>query len=249
MRAILTHERLSEMLRRHKAAYHAAAPFPSIVLDDLIPRAVIDQLARETPEGAGGGNEPGYSMLDGDEGHRLKTHKDDEGQMGPATRTVFAVLKSSYFVRFLELLTNIEGLVPDPQFIGAGVHRTLAGGSLQVHADFNFLPRIGMWRRVNLFLYLNDDWPEEYGGHLELWPRDLSSCARRVLPSAGRLVLFTSSDFSYHGHPRPLRIPETRARRSLALYYYTAARPPEMCRAWRGEQCESSPTHWIDTLS
>jgi len=78
-------------------------------------------------------------------------------------------------------------------------------------------------------MYLNPNWPESYGGHLELWNRNLTSCGQRVLPALGRFVAFSSTDFSYHGHPQPLQIPLGRARRSLALYYYTNGRPLHEC--------------------
>lgn len=84
-------------------------------------------------------------------------------------------------------------------------------------------------RRVNTFIYMNHDWPEEYGGHLELWGRDMASCYQRVLPKFGRFVVFSSTDFSYHGHPKPLSAPPGRVRRSLALYYYTNGRPKNEC--------------------
>lgn len=39
---------------------------------------------------------------------------------------------SSTFVDFLEELTGIGGLVPDPHFEGAGSHCTVQGGKLQL---------------------------------------------------------------------------------------------------------------------
>jgi hypothetical protein len=38
-------------------------------------------------------------------------------------------------------------------------------------------------------------------------------------------VVFATTDFAYHGHPDPLTCPTDRARRSMALYYYTNGRP------------------------
>ena len=98
-----------------------------------------------------------------------------------------------------------------------------------MHADFNRYDQFNIDRRVNTFVYMNDDWPEEYGGHLELWSTDMKSCYQRILPTFGRFVVFSSTDFSYHGHPQKLAVPEGRARRSLALYYYTNGRPDAEC--------------------
>jgi len=114
---------------------------------------------------------------------------------------------------------------------------TASGGNLDIHADFNRMKKYNLDRRVNTFVYLNDDWPESYGGHLELWGHDMKSCYQKILPSMGRFVVFSSTDFSYHGHPQPQTSPKDRARRSMALYYYTNGRPVEECL---NQNCEGN---------
>ena len=133
--------------------------------------------------------------------------------------------QSSTFVRFLEALTGVHDIIPDPHFRGSGLHQTTKGGKLDIHADFNRYARFGLDRRVNTFTFLNKNWDESWGGYLELWTRDMKKCAQRVAPSFNRLVVFSSTDFSYHGHPLPLEAPLHRSRRSVALYYYTNGRP------------------------
>jgi hypothetical protein len=82
---------------------------------------------------------------------------------------------------------------------------------------------------VNAFIFFNPNWKKEYGGHLELWSKDMETCYQRILPTMGRFVVFSTTDFSYHGHPEPLAAPADRARRSMALYYYTNGRPSQEC--------------------
>jgi hypothetical protein len=74
-------------------------------------------------------------------------------------------------------------------------------------------------------LYLNDGWCPEWNGQLELWDADMTHCVERVEPIFGRVVIFTTTSTSYHGHPDPIRPPEGTTRKSLALYYYTNGRP------------------------
>ncbi len=143
--------------------------------------------------------------------------------MGPATRRLLAELNSATFIDFLERLTGIEGLIPDPHFEGGGLHQIEPGGHLKVHADFNRHPRTGLERRLNVLVYLNRDWKDEYGGHLELWDRSMTRCERKLLPVFNRCVIFATTDHAYHGHPEPLTCPDDRARRSMALYYYTSS--------------------------
>jgi hypothetical protein len=54
---------------------------------------------------------------------------------------------------------------------------------------------------------------------------------KKFLPVFNRMVIFNTTDLSYHGHPDPLNCPEDRSRRSLALFYYTIGRPKEEVRA------------------
>jgi hypothetical protein len=74
-------------------------------------------------------------------------------------------------------------------------------------------------------LYLNEGWNEEWGGHFELWDRSMHHCVRKVAPLFNRLVVFSTTDFSFHGHPDPLDCPSNVTRKSLALYYYSNGRP------------------------
>ena len=80
----------------------------------------------------------------------------------------------------------------------------------------------GKERRLNLLIYVNDDWPTEYGGELELWDREMKACVHRVPPKIGNCVVFNTALDSYHGQPDPVRCPPDRGRRSIATYYYTA---------------------------
>jgi Rps23 Pro-64 3,4-dihydroxylase Tpa1-like proline 4-hydroxylase len=96
-----------------------------------------------------------------------------------------------------------------------------------VHADFNFYKRLNLYRRLNLLIYLNENWKESWGGDLELWDRTGKRCVQRISPLFNRAVIFDTSNYSYHGHPRPLECPEERSRKSVALYYYTVEAPAD----------------------
>jgi hypothetical protein len=149
---------------------------------------------------------------------------------------VIQQFNAQVFVEFLEGLSGIKGLIPDPYLGGGGLHQIPAGGTLNIHADFNRNQRLDADRRLNVLLYLNENWKEEYGGHLELWDRQKTGPVVRVAPVANRMVVFETSSTSYHGHPDVLAVPEGRFRRSLAWYYYTTP--------VGGERQESHNTLW-----
>ena len=134
---------------------------------------------------------------------------------------------SPEFVAYLEKLTGIADLIPDYTMDGGGLHMTKRGGHLNIHADFSTHHTHETWaRRVNILLYLNEEWRDDWGGKLELWDKDMSACQDRVTPAGNRMLVFTTSGDSFHGHPDGLTCPPDMARRSLAMYYFTEEAAP-----------------------
>ena len=214
-------QHLAELADGKRDAYASAHPFPHIVIDGFLPDEVLDGVLAEFPKP----HQADWFAFDSPLERKLATK--DDSTMGEATRHLFTELNSGPFIDFLERLTGIDGLVPDPHLIGGGLHQIERGGHLKVHADFNRHPRTGLERRLNLLLYLNRSWREEYGGALELWSRDMSTSEAQILPVFNRCVVFSTTDTSYHGHPEPLGCPEGETRKSMALYYYSKGRPGE----------------------
>lgn len=196
--------------------YRHAEPFPHIVIDEFLERDVLRSVLAEFP------SSDNKTHFDRDQERLKYQYQPDEVSSGQV-RNLFAELNSRAFLGFLEELTGIRGLISDPYFEGGGLHETKRGGHLGVHADFNVHGQLKVERRLNLLIYLNEDWDEDFGGQLELWKRDMSECAVRVAPIFGRAVIFSTKLDSFHGHPDPLNCPAERSRRSIATYYYTAA--------------------------
>lgn len=215
----LPYDKLAAVAQERRAGYAIAAPFPHVAIDDFLPPDVLDLVLAEFPNA----DAIDWRRFSSGTGRKLATR--DEAQLGPYTLALIHQLNSSRFIRFLETLTGIAGLIPDPHLEGGGLHQIEPGGYLKIHADFNRHEKLGLDRRLNVLIYLNKDWREEYGGHLELWTPDMSRCARKLLPIFNRCVVFSTTDFSFHGHPERLRCPEFLSRKSIALYYYTNGRP------------------------
>lgn len=208
----------------HAAAYRQAAPFPHIVIEDFLDRAILQHIARNYPP------LDGQRFFDRDQ-ERFKYQFQPARIDDALTLNMLAELNSEAFIAFLERMTGIEGLIPDPYYTGGGLHLTRRGGHLGIHADFNIHKPLRLERRLNLLVYLNDDWDDNWGGALELWDREMKACEVKVPPHIGRAVVFNTTLDSYHGHPAPLSCPEDRDRRSIAIYYYTAL--PEVSAGMR----------------
>ncbi len=210
---------LETLAEENRSVYAQADPFPHIVMDEFFPKEVLEEVLEEFPSPS----QIQWRKLE--HANSKKLASESESHMGDITRALIYQLNSSVFINFLERLTGIEGLIPDPHLWGGGLHQIEREGYLGIHADFNKHPRLQLDRRLNLLVYLNKDWKEEYGGHLELWDRGMKSCEKKALPIFNRVVIFNTTDFSYHGHPNPLNCPPGWTRKSLALYYYSNGRP------------------------
>lgn len=209
--------------------YRDAQPFAHIVLDGFLDDAVAARAMAEFPAPEQVADWRRADALDaqGRVAQALKLGYSREEQFGETLRRLVHELNSGPFLRYLERLTGIDHLLPDPHLIGGGLHQYLPGAVLRVHADFNRLPGFNLDRRLNLLLYLNRDWHSQWGGDLELWDTDMQACAASIAPLANRCVIFSTTSTSYHGMPEPLACPHGVTRRSLALYYYSNGRPEE----------------------
>jgi hypothetical protein len=198
--------------------YRSALPFPHVVIDDFLPSDLADTILAHFPS----------TPRAGDVIYRDRLFEHHKRQVLPDycdeyARRVFTFFNSAAILGFLEALTNIDGLIPDPYFEGSGFHEIARGGKLGLHADFRVHNKLRLNRRINLLLYLNKDWDDGYRGHLELWDRTGKHRIHSIAPLFNRCVIFNTERDSYHGHPDPLEPPEGRTRKSLAMYYYTAS--------------------------
>ena len=194
--------------------YQNASPFPHIVLDNFVASDILHTVVREFPTPEKGRFDDAFSQL--------KTDYTHEKIRSAYIQDLLSVLNSAAFLNFLERMTGIKGLISDARFVGGGLHETRRGGHLSIHADFNLHPIMKLRRRVNLILFLNEKWEDDWGGKLELWDKGMKRCEISVPPVLGRAVIFNTDSDSYHGHPDPLEVPDGVTRRSIALYYYTA---------------------------
>jgi 2OG-Fe(II) oxygenase superfamily len=205
--------------------YRENQPFSHVGIDNFFDVAIIKELAAHYP----GEFDARWNrtFLDAGSYEEQKLSLDRLGDLPPQIQLFVNALNSHLFLEFLEDLSGIQGLIPDPYLSGGGLHMIPRGGRLAVHADFNRHRELNLDRRLNLLVYLNFDWKAEWGGALELWDKDVKRKEKSYLPIANRMVVFSTTDTAFHGHPDPLTSPKGQYRRSIALYYYTNGRPEE----------------------
>lgn len=190
------------------------SPFPHVIADGMFESDWLRAVRDEFPPV----DVPGWKRYGSEREMKLEG---PPGLWGPETRALFRAFED--LVPWLENLFGIPGLAMET--VGGGYHLIPPGGYLGIHTDFSRSPHTGRHRRLNLMVYLNEDW-QDNGGHLELW--DETGPAVDVVPELGRTVVFETSSTSWHGHPKPA----ARERRSVAAYFFTDEPSP----GYAGEQ-------------
>jgi len=202
------------------AAFASAEPFPHAIVDDWFDPVDLDDALVWFPPPS----DSRWHWFDAPHEVRKAQYDDEKAYEVPGCGRLLRVLTSAPFVGALSELTGIEALIPD--LVGGGLHLTLAGGFLGVHTDSStdFSNR-GLYRRLNVLLFLNEGWKPGDGGELVL-ERAGTPTGLRVDPLHNRLVIFRTAHDTLHGHPNPWERPVV-PRRSLAAYYYTEDPPPD----------------------
>ncbi len=214
--SIIDLQKWKKVFQSNTSQYQAADPYPFAQFDNFLEHLSARKAMESFPEVGGEGwinyihvneNKHGLNKMD-----RIPSYLQE----------VILTLNSDEFVEALSELTGIKGLKADPSLEGGGLHQSKRGGYLNIHADFTVHPHKRNWRRrVNLLVYLNQDWQPEYKGDLELWSRDMKACVQKISPVFNRCVIFNTDEDSFHGLPEPINCPEDMTRKSIALYYFT----------------------------
>jgi len=206
--------------------YRTAQPYSHAVFDDFLEPGLARRVVAEFPALASD------VWINYTHVNERKFGRNDRASFPPAIGAAVDAFNAPPFVAWLERLTGIKGLRPDPSLEGGGMHQTPSGGHLNIHADFTGHPHHPTWqRRVNVILYLNEGWHDEWGGALELWNRDMTRCVERIAPVFNRVAIFNTDQDSFHGLPDPIRCPADVTRKSLALYYFTDEQQPFLVRS------------------
>jgi hypothetical protein len=196
-------------------------PYPHIVIDGLFDDRVLDGLVRRFPKPTADAkvrdkHQPGKHAWDMDKNPAAGRLQD------PEIIGVLGALSSNRMVKIAEAVTGIRNLEGDPTYYGAGLHQLVTGGHLDVHTDFRRMFKGSpKFRRVNMLIYLNRDWKQEYGAAFEMWNNPPTQSKKAVLPEFNRTVIFPTTGTSWHGHPHPMTCPPDVTRKSIALYFYS----------------------------
>jgi len=207
--------------KKNRLKYKNSKPYAHIVIKNFFDKNFLNKVLKEFPDLSKKKTSINYKNL-----NEVKFANNKRNIFKKNTKLIFRYLNSAEFIKFIQILTSInEKILPDNTLSGGGLHEIKKGGMLKIHTDFNKHPYKNLDRRLNVLIYLNKNWKKKYGGCLELWNKNMKRCEKKILPIFNTMVIFSTNDFTNHGHPNPLRCPEIISRKSLATYYFSKGRP------------------------
>ena len=206
---------------KKREIYQKGKPYPHIVIKNFFNKNFLSQILSEFPDLSKIKSSNNYNNK-----NEIKFANNKKRYFKKNTKIFFDYLNSKNFIDFIQKLASInEKLLPDRKLNGGGLHEIKRGGVLKIHTDFNKHPTKNIDRRINVLIYLNKKWKKNYGGNLELWDKDMKKCVKKISPLFNTVVIFSTNDFTNHGHPNPLKCPKTISRKSIATYYFSKGRP------------------------
>jgi len=209
-------------LKNHKK-YIKNKPFPHIYFDNFLPRKIALEISKEYPNI----NNINKTWKIHKNKNVIRYFLEDSSLYKEKMQTFAMILNSRRFILFLETLTGIKSIIPDPFFMGGGAMTTGAGGFLKIHADFNFHHKLQAWRRINALFYLTPNWNKKWGGNLELWDKNNKRKITEIEPLFNRIIIFNTTSNSYHGQPTPIATPKNIFRNVFSVFYYSTEKDDE----------------------
>lgn len=202
--------------------FRDAKPFRHAVIEDFFSAAVAELLDNQFPV-----FEIGNARTEsGDLGNKSAVER--IRKIGPAYASLDRTIRSREFLYSIGRITGIDKLIYDPWYFGGGTHCNRAGQELDPHIDFNRHPIRHRHRRLNLIVYLNHEWQDDWGGSLELHsdPYAKNGEVTLVTPLYNRCIIFETTGNSWHGFSliQPPAGKLDILRRSIALYFYSEDR-------------------------
>jgi len=194
-------------------------PFPMIVLDNFLPNQTALDLEREVDL---------IPKIHWREFTRRGSFMQECNKMehAPKAQNLVNQLHSSLGMKWLTGLTGIKDLLPDPYLTGAAYSVSFKNNTLKMHTDFNWNDQLKLHRMLSLIIYLNSEWKEEWGGHLNFNDFNNQHTVQSVLPKFNRAVIWRYHKRGFHGFPEPLNCPETQSRKTFRLFFYVSNSVP-----------------------
>lgn len=217
---VLEKKNFLKLEKKFKNSYQKLKPFPHVVIENFFSKENLKNILKAFPaQNSKVWKSPGNKHTFNKKVLKTPISGNKDEILDLKSKLIFWQLNSSIFINFLEKISGIKGLMPDPYLYEAGFHSSGEGAYLNPHADFSHHDKIKLQRRINFIYFLSKDWKKKNNGSLKLYDKNIN-VVKEIIPKLNTGVIFSTSKNSYHGHPDKI-IKGAKPRNSIAMYYYT----------------------------
>jgi len=199
-----------------KNKYDSAEPYSHVVIDNFFQDYVLRNMQDELLS-----NDVNFSELFVDGMQSKKTIS--TGEDVPALISLIAAkFASPEMLRYLEKITGLKKLIPDPFYnTDYGYYHIIgSGGVLGSHVDHSRHSSLRIPHVLNLVVYITTGWSEKDGGALCLYDSTGKNIEKRIFSEENRAVIFSCTPTAFHG-VEPISDSCDKRRHSLYFAYYS----------------------------
>ncbi|MFN0047570.1 MAG: 2OG-Fe(II) oxygenase [Cytophagales bacterium] len=202
-----------QSISQFKNDFINATPYKHLVIDNFLKAEFAEQLNDKFPA---------YEVFNKkyDGLNERKAEGSNFEDFDPLFTELRKEIVSTDFCQFISQITGVEDVFVTNDAMGSGLHQGKTGSFLDIHIDFSMHHTANVYRRLNLLIFFNKDWKDEWAGHTELWNAEMTECIKKVRPDFNRAVIFATTGKSYHGYGK-INPPEGINRKSFYSYFYT----------------------------
>lgn len=200
----------------HSKSYAAAQPYPHFVIEGFFKPDILRRLAQELVA-----EDVQFNKVFTDDFQKEKTISTGDA-VPPLISLVASKFAAPEMLRYLERLTGLKRLVPDPYYnTDYGYYHIVgSGGVLGSHVDHSRHSTLNVPHVLNLVVYLTENWEEKDGGTLCLFDKSGREVVTRIPCRCNRAAIFACTPTAYHG-VEPVAADSKRRRHSIYFAYYS----------------------------
>ena len=201
---------------KNSQTYANAKPYPHFVIEGFFKPEILRRLAQELVA-----EDVNFNKVFTDDFQKEKTISTGDA-VPPLISLVASKFAAPEMLRYLEKLTGLKRLVPDPYYnTDYGYYHIVgSGGVLGSHVDHSRHSTLNIPHVLNLVVYLTENWDEKDGGTLCLFDKSGEHVVTRVPCVCNRAAIFACTPTAYHGVD-PVAANSKRRRHSLYFAYYS----------------------------